>query len=329
MPSLSEIVGQSRAIAQLAAGLRAARLHHAFLFDGPSGVGKALVARALAQVLNCERPVERTLAGAQLGDACGRCTPCRKIAEDIHPDLISLDMTPKGLTDRVRDLQGPLGFAPHEAKERVVIIDPAEELAGAQGRAEAANALLKTLEEPPTRTLFVLITSQARRLPVTVRSRCQTVRFAPLASEEIVKILVDRHAADPEAARQAAARSEGSVSVALSALEEGSAVEEQLRGVDAFLEAMASGDRLAILAAAEELGGERTEAIAAVRLAERRVRARIVERGEAEILDLAIYRALREASQALVGNVAPVLALEHAGLMVAALARPAAQGARR
>ncbi len=149
--------------------LRSGRLPHALLFAGPRDAGKLDAARALAATLCCAEPAEP-------GDACGRCTPCHKIAEGIHPDVLHL--APQGAGNviaisEMRDLAGRLGFTPHEGKARVVILEHADRLT-----TEAANAFLKTLEEPPARTHFVLLTSAPERLPSTIHSRCQTVLFA-------------------------------------------------------------------------------------------------------------------------------------------------------
>jgi DNA polymerase-3 subunit gamma/tau len=155
-------------IEALQAALSAGRLHHAYVFEGPAGAGKAAAARALARLLECEA---RTGADG--------CLACQKVDAGTHPDVIWFDMTPKGLTERVRELLTTLGFRPHEGRARVVIFDPAHGLAPVPERAEAANVLLKTLEEPPADTHFVLVTAEPKRLPVTVLSRCQRIRFAP------------------------------------------------------------------------------------------------------------------------------------------------------
>src|SRR5438094_7626984 len=115
MQGLSAIVGQPRAVEILRAAVTADKVHHGYLFDGPEGVGKAAAARALAMALNCE---QRDPSG------CGACEACRKIAAGQHPDFLIFDMTPKGLTERVRELVGLLGFRPHEGRARVVVFDP-------------------------------------------------------------------------------------------------------------------------------------------------------------------------------------------------------------
>lgn len=173
MPGLASIEGQPRAIEVLRAARAAGKLHHAYLFEGPEGAGKAATARALAMALECESPDP-----ALRRDGCGACPACQKVEAGTHPDVVWFDMTPKGLTERVRELLTTLGFRPHEGRARVVIFDGAQALAPVPERAEAANVLLKTLEEPPADTHFILVTAEPRRLPVTVRSRCQRIRFA-------------------------------------------------------------------------------------------------------------------------------------------------------
>src|SRR5437868_11627245 len=112
MAGLQSVVGQPRALAVLRAALARAKLHHGYLFEGPQGAGKAETARALAMALNCER---------RDPDGCGTCNQCRKIESGTHPDVVWFDMTPKGLTERVRELLTTLGFRPHEGRARVVI----------------------------------------------------------------------------------------------------------------------------------------------------------------------------------------------------------------
>lgn len=310
-------------------------MHHAFLFEGPSGVGKATTARALAQAVNCERPIARRIGGETIETpiGCGVCGACHKIEQGIHPDVITFDMTPKGLTERVRELIAPLGFPPHEGKERVVILDPADDLAGAQQRAEAANALLKTLEEPPPRTRFVLVTAQPRRLPVTVRSRCQVVRFVPLATERIEELLIARHAVDAATARLAADAAQGSLGAAIAAIGQNETNEGLQAAVDDLLAAASRGDRLGVLAASQTLAADRDDAIAAMRIAAVRLRQRLLQPEEAQTaLRLALWRTVQQTTESLIGNVAPQLALEHLGLVVSRLgagASPATEGENR
>jgi DNA polymerase III delta' subunit len=328
MTALSGIVGQARAVEILRGAVAAGKVHHGYLFEGPDGVGKATCARALGMALNCERR-EREPGG------CGRCAQCEKIAAGTHPDFVIFDMTPKGLTERVRDLVGLVGFRPHEGRARVVVFDPAHELA--QQRGEAANVLLKTLEEPPGATHFVLVTAEPKRLPVTVRSRCQRVRFQPLDDAAVEQFLVER-GATAGAAREAAARAAGSLGRALGEVE-GAEESQRARGlVETLVTAARKNDGRAIFEAAGEVGGDRDQAEAACtqlwsvlrdallvreQLARGRVSAARADFAAQLVGDrpaAAILRSLAAASEAveaLRGNVAPSLALEHLMLEMA------------
>jgi DNA polymerase-3 subunit delta' len=336
MPGLGDIVGQPAAVENLRAALRASKVHHAYLFEGPEGVGKRTTARALAVALNCET---RRLDG----DGCGQCGACHKIAADLHPDLIAFDMTPKGLTERVRDLLGTLAFRPHEGRARVVVLDPAEGLAA--GRAEAANVLLKTLEEPPADTHFVLVSSEAQRLPVTVRSRCQRVRFRPLEEAAIVRWLIAQRGLAPDAAETAAQLSGASLGRAVEAIgDEGAARSEALA---ALFAAAHKNSARALFDAAADLGGDRDEAAALCALLWRGLRDALLVReglatgrvsaaraaGAAELAGarstaelLGLLHATEQTIEALRGNVAPALALEQ---LLFRLAPPAPAPARR
>jgi DNA polymerase-3 subunit delta' len=184
-------------------------------------VGKHTTALALAQVLNCADPVrDVTLAdeGRDLvlpRDACGECPSCRRIARGTHPDIIRIapdEESPNIKIDRVRDLNERVGYRPFEARVRVAIIDEADALLPA-----AQNALLKTLEEPPSSSVFVLVTAAPDMLLETVRSRCPRVRFGPLSSGDVAGWLErERHVPADDAAALAAV-SDGSPGRALEA----------------------------------------------------------------------------------------------------------------
>jgi len=208
MSGLATILGQERAIGMIRRAVRADRLHHANLFHGPAGVGKHTTARALAAWMNC------TGRAAEGDDACGACRSCRLMESGNHPDMV--EVKPDGQyikIDQVRALQQLTRFRPHEAKRRVILIDQAEAL-----REEAANALLKTLEEPTGDTVFFLVTSQAHLLLSTIRSRCQPVQFAALKAADVSHLLMSR-GVDAVDAERVARLSEGSVSCAMEVLE--------------------------------------------------------------------------------------------------------------
>jgi DNA polymerase-3 subunit delta' len=233
---LSTVHGQPTAVETLRRALASGRVHHAYLFDGPDGVGKERAAFGLAQALVCER---RT--GAE--DACGACRACVRAVprqndtRPLHPDVVVLERglydpatigrrTPetKDISiDQVRTVVlARAAFPPLEGKAKVFVIRRAEELSTA-----AANALLKTLEEPGARTHFVLLSSVADSLLPTLRSRTQRVRFGALPDDLLVELLVAR-GVDSGRAAEIALLAGGSMATALAAADpEASARREQ------------------------------------------------------------------------------------------------------
>jgi DNA polymerase-3 subunit delta' len=172
-------------------------------------VGKRTTARALAQAVNCVAPVT---GGTEADDACGACLACRKIGGDLHPDVV--EVRPEGKTvitiDQIREVTGRATLRPYEGRRPVWILDPADRM-----QEPAANALLKTLEEPAGASLFVLVTAAPSALLPTILSRCQVVRFDPLGEAHLREILA-RHGRTPEDAAAAAAQACGSAEHALS-----------------------------------------------------------------------------------------------------------------
>ncbi len=221
---LSTVRAQPTAVDTLRRALAAGRVHHAYLFDGPEGVGKERAAFGLAQALVCER------RGDGEADACGACKACMRAvprpgaATPLHPDVVALE---RGLydpaaigrrspetqdisIDQVRALVLARGaFPPHEGRAKVFLVRRAEELSQA-----AANALLKTLEEPGARTHFVLLSAVADSLLPTIRSRTQRVRFGPLPDEVVAQLLVER-GTEPAQAAEIARLAGGSMAAAL------------------------------------------------------------------------------------------------------------------
>jgi len=235
---LSDVAGNRPLIASLEAELTR-RPSHAYLFAGPRGIGKATIARGLAQSILCERspgpafccnPVQcptRTAAQATSGRArnpapaaprCACCNGCVQVALGVHPDFNSVARQANRsevLIEQVRDLIGRLGSRPSRGPRRVAIIDDTESL-----NLPAQNALLKTLEEPPGATLIFMITQSERALLDTIRSRMRPVRFAPLTPAEVASVLIARSKLDPARANAVALLARGSVAHAL-ALAEG------------------------------------------------------------------------------------------------------------
>jgi DNA polymerase III subunit delta' len=200
------IVGQSAAVALLQRAIALDRLAHAYAFVGPSGVGRRLTAIAFAQAALC---------GAQ---GCGTCAVCRRVAAGQYPDCHMITPTPprdnpKGAPmiriEHVRELEHTAALAPHEAGRKVFVLDDAERMT-----LPTAQALLKTLEEPPARTHLVLIIANPRALPPTLLSRCQRVRFGPLSDPDAARFLEGRGVA-PGASELLARLAQGRPGLAL------------------------------------------------------------------------------------------------------------------
>lgn len=164
----TKIQGQKRAIELLKTGFQAERVSHAYLFYGPEGAGKLKTALLFTQLLNCERPKE--------AEPCGSCIQCQKIATGNHPDIKVI--VPDGGSlkiEQIRSLQEKVYYRCYEGKKKVIMINHAHLLT-----IEAANSLLKVLEEPPAETMFILLVEDPNKLPITIQSRCQPIPFAHL-----------------------------------------------------------------------------------------------------------------------------------------------------
>jgi DNA polymerase-3 subunit delta' len=191
VPGFDTTIDHAKAIQQLARLYWRRRIPNALLFSGIEGIGKGQVAVLFAQTCNCLNQnhfdPELNRQTPEKIEACGECRACRKIASNSHPDIIHVNPTGRFIKiAQIREIRDYLAFRPNEAQLRVVILQKAQTL-----NLEAGNALLKMLEEPPDQTIFILITSHEMDLLPTIRSRCQQIRFRPIAQKRIEAYLND------------------------------------------------------------------------------------------------------------------------------------------
>jgi DNA polymerase-3 subunit delta' len=323
------IQGQTAAIGTLARILKTGQVHHALRFEGPDGVGKEMAAFAFAQALVCT-------GGDRLG--CGHCSACSRAvtlcegppAVPMHPDVILIERglyPPETLgrsrpelqdisVDQIRKVileRAP--YPPHEGRARVYIVRRAEELS-----TSAANAMLKTLEEPGDGTYFVLLTARPARLIDTVRSRSFRIRFGPLADSILIDIL-KKQGVGEEQARDAAALASGSASLAQSLVGESS--ERRQAFVEAALKAIGAPELTSALDLAEMKGSdkkqlrENLEALAA-RLA-RAARSDALKQGPRARSMATRYQIVLRAIREMDRNAAPALLVENMMLRLRAV----------
>ncbi len=194
--AFADIFGQAKALDVLRQALRHERIPHAYVFAGPEGIGKKLTAVTLAKALNCQTRGD---------DACDQCPACHKIGLGNHPDVRVIEPDGQGIKiDQIREVQKDAGYKPFEGRRKVYILDQAETM-----RPEAANALLKTLEEPSADCVLILVTANVYALLPTVMSRCQFVRFVALEVDKLVELLIAHFQMPPARARLVASLSGG------------------------------------------------------------------------------------------------------------------------
>jgi len=246
MPSFKEILGHDREKDLLKRAVSSGRVAHAYLFAGLSGTGKRRLALALSSVLNCSRPAD--------GDACGVCPDCDKASSGSHENITEVWPTDKdgsraddGLirVEEVRELQDSLKYRVERGK-KAVIIEAADKM-----KAEAANAFLKTLEEPPADSLIILVSSRPSYLLPTILSRCQRINFRPLPESVVRGYLVEERGIPGGEADTVARMSAGSLAKALNYIDTGAL--EKRRGLAGRLRSLKEADTLEILSMAEEL----------------------------------------------------------------------------
>jgi DNA polymerase-3 subunit delta' len=248
-----DLVGQQHARLLLQGALRSGRIAHAYLFVGPSRVGRLTTARAFAQALLCRTGGE---------DACGACGPCRKVMAGTHPDLriIVPGRTETGgerrgvSIDQIRDLKHEAAYSPYEAKWKVFIVEDTEHM-----RAEAANSLLKVLEEPPPGTVIILLAESAAALMPTLISRAQLVRFTLVPTPDTVQALIERAGVPAPRARFLAAMAGGRIGAAFEAAAAGEEPFARRAEVLSTLRAVERGDVIAGFNAAEAIARQKDD----------------------------------------------------------------------
>ena len=209
--TFDEVKGQGPIVTTLRNQVKASRLSHAYLFCGTRGTGKTTIAKIMAKAANCESPVD--------GNPCGVCPMCQSIAAGTSMNVIEIDAASNNGVDNIREIVEEVRYSPTEGRYKVYIIDEVHMLSTG-----AFNALLKTLEEPPSYVIFILATTEAHKLPVTILSRCQRYDFSRITVEEITERLTDLAGregvqAEEKALRYVARAADGAMRDALSLLD--------------------------------------------------------------------------------------------------------------
>lgn len=211
--TFDDLVGQGHVARTLSNAIRAERISHGYLFTGTRGIGKTSAARIFAKVLRCQDPI-------QPGIPCGKCTDCREIAEGRSVDVLEIDGASNNGVDAVREIRDNAKYLPSTGKHKIYIIDEVHMLTTA-----AFNALLKTLEEPPTHVLFIFATTDPQKIPATVLSRCQRFDFKRVSQKDLQERLhficqSEKVSISNEALAILAREAEGSMRDAISLLDQ-------------------------------------------------------------------------------------------------------------
>ncbi len=210
--TFEDVKGQEHIVETLKNQIKAQRIGHAYLFCGTRGTGKTTVAKIFAKAVNCERPNE--------GSPCGECAMCRAIQAQNSLNVIEIDAASNNGVDNIREIREEAAYSPTEGKYKVYIIDEVHMLS-----IGAFNALLKTLEEPPSYVIFILATTEAHKIPITILSRCQRYDFRRIPVETIAERLtelmqIEGQEAEEKAIRYIAKAADGAMRDALSLLDQ-------------------------------------------------------------------------------------------------------------
>lgn len=210
--NFSDVKGQDPIVTTLKNQIKANRIGHAYLFTGTRGTGKTTIAKIFARTVNCENPVD--------GNPCGECRTCRAIASGSSMNVIEIDAASNNGVDNIREIVDEVSYSPAEGKYKVYIIDEVHMLS-----IGAFNALLKTLEEPPSYVIFILATTEVHKIPITILSRCQRYDFKRISIETIenrLQELMEQEKVEVEekALRYIAKAADGSLRDALSLLDQ-------------------------------------------------------------------------------------------------------------
>ncbi|MDE7132943.1 MAG: DNA polymerase III subunit gamma/tau, partial [Lachnospiraceae bacterium] len=207
-----DVKGQEHIVTTLKNQIKAERIGHAYLFCGTRGTGKTTIAKIFAKAVNCEHPVD--------GSPCGECRACKTIASGASMNVIEIDAASNNGVDNIREIVEEVSYSPAEGKYKVYIIDEVHMLS-----IGAFNALLKTLEEPPSYVIFILATTEVHKIPITILSRCQRYDFRRITIDTItgrLRELMDTEQIQVEekALRYVAKTADGSMRDALSLLDQ-------------------------------------------------------------------------------------------------------------
>lgn len=210
--SFEEVRGQDHIVKTLKNQINSGRIGHAYLFCGTRGTGKTSIAKIFARAVNCEHPVD--------GSPCGECSMCRQIAEGASLNVVEIDAASNNGVENIRDIREQVQYPPTDGRYRVYIIDEVHMLS-----IGAFNALLKTLEEPPSYVIFILATTEVHKIPITILSRCQRYDFKRISIDTIAGRLAELTRAeqidvDDRALRYVARAADGSMRDALSLLDQ-------------------------------------------------------------------------------------------------------------